>query len=293
MKYKMVAIDVDGTLVDKNGNMAAEDIQAIKRLTHSSVTVALCTGRSVQSTKPFIDELGLKTFHIFYDGAFIANTYTKCKMHSQHIDADLVCEVVAFCRNNNIYLELCANGAVCTTDSPSPLLTNWSATIDTDRLFVEKPYRLGATHHDFLHMDPTVVNFDDIIGKEDILKAEIFVGNDDEAMQAKQFKDYFGDRLNYSIVQSPSLHDVYFINVLHPQVSKGEAFKQLIDYWGYHPAEIIAIGDNLNDISLLGTVGVSVAMGNACDELKHVANYITNPIEEHGVATAIKFFFQL
>jgi len=285
----MVAIDVDGTLVDKNGNMAAEDVQAIKRLTHSCVTVALCTGRVVQATMPVIDELGLNTYSIFYDGAFIVNTCTKCELYSKPIDTALIREIVDFCRQNNTYIELYASGA---SFSPTHILgAHWSETINTDLLFVEHPRWSKAIHHDFFRIEPTVVNFDDIIGKKEILKAEMLVGSDDEAIQAKRFKDYFGDRFNYSIANSPAFRDVYFINILHPQVSKGAALKELIDYWGYPLTDIIAIGDGLNDVSLLERVGGSVAMGNACDELKQVANFITNTIEEHGVATAINSLF--
>jgi len=286
----MVVVDIDGTLVDKNGKMAEEDKQAIRRLIYSSITVVLCTGRVVQATVPIIDELGLDTYNIFYDGAFIANTNTKCKLYTKPIDATLIREMVDFCRQNNIYVELYANGA---SFSPDHILgTHWSETINTDLLFVERPHWSKATHHEFFRIEPTVVNFDDIIGKKDILKAEMLVSSDDEAIQARQLKDYFMDRFNYSIVYSPAFPDVHFINIPHPQVSKGAALKELIDYWGYPPADIIAIGDGLNDISLLEKVGGSVAMGNACDELKQVANFITNTVEEHGVATAINFLFQ-
>ncbi|MCL1885943.1 MAG: Cof-type HAD-IIB family hydrolase [Dehalococcoidia bacterium] len=290
MKYKMVLIDIDGTLVDKNGRIAEEDKQAITRLTYESVVVALCTGRVVQDTISVINELGLNTFNVFYDGAFIANAYTKCKLFSQPVDVALVRELVDFCRQNNIYLELYANGFSSHPDNHQ-ISANWSPTTHKDFLFSERPNWSDAIHRDFFQVVPTIVNFDDIIGREEILKAGISVNSDDEAMQAKQLRDYFGDRFRYSIAHSPAFHEVDFINLLHPQVSKGTALKELIDYWGYPASEIVAIGDGLNDIPLMEMVKVSVAMGNACDELKRVSNYVTDTIEEHGVAKAINFFF--
>jgi Cof subfamily protein (haloacid dehalogenase superfamily) len=288
----MVFIDVDGTLVNKNGNIAEKDKHAIARLVNLRVLVVLCTGRVVQATKAVIDELGLNTFHVFYDGAFIANPHTKYKLFSKPIDVALVREVVDFSRQNNIYLGLYTNGASSPADTTNPFsLTNWSAAIDKDILFSERPNWSDAIHRDFFNMEPTRVNFDDIAGNKEILKAEILVNSDEEAMQAKQLKDHFGDRFHYSIAHSPAFPDMEFINLLHPQVSKGAALNELIDYWGYPASDIIAIGDGLNDIQLLEMVGASVAMGNACDELKQVSNYVTNTIEENGVATAINFFF--
>ena len=290
MKYKMAIIDIDGTLVDKNGHIAEEDKQAIARLTFSSVIVALCTGRVVQSAKPVVQELDLNTFNVFYDGAFIVNQYSKRKLFSKPIDAALVRELVDFSRQNNSYLELYSNGFSSHPDNPK-FLANWSDTTVADFLYAERPNWSDAIHREFFNMEPMEVNFDDIVGKKEIFKAEILVNNDEEAMQAKQLKEHFGDRLRYSIAHSPAFPEVDFINLLHPQVSKGTALKQLIDYWGHPASEIVAIGDGLNDIPIMEMVETSVAMGNACDELKRVSNYVTNTIEEHGVAMAINYFF--
>ena len=268
MKYKMVVIDIDGTLVDKHGNIAEEDKQAVKRLLSSYVTVALSTGRIVQTSLPIIEALELKSYHIFYDGALIFNPKSNSRFFAKPMDAAVVHEAIDFTRKNNIYLELYSQ----------------------EKFFSERPNWSDEVHRTFFHAEPTKVNFDDIWNKEKILKAEIVVHNDEEAMQAKIFKDKFGDKFHYSIARSPAYPDIDFINIVHPEVNKGEALKKLIDYWGYLPSEVIAIGDGLNDIPLLQAAGVSVAMGNAFDEVKKVSDYITLPIEEHGVASAINFF---
>jgi len=285
----MVAIDLDGTLVDKNNHIAIEDKQAITRLVNSSVTVALCTERVVQSAMPVVEELGIRTYHMFYDGAFIANPHTKFELYSQAIEATLLQEVVDFCRQHNIHLGLYANGG--DFSGGNPLGEHWAAAITTDFLYTEHPNWSDVIHRDFLNIEPTRVNFDDIVGKKSICKAELMVNCDEEAIQAKQLKDYFGDRLHYSMAYSPALSDIDFINILHPYVSRGDALMKLMECWGIAPPEVVAIGDGLNDISLLKTAGISVAMGNACSDLKQIASYITNPIEEHGVAKAINFFF--
>jgi len=269
LRYKMVVVDIDGTLVDKHGNIATEDKQAITRLLDSNVIVSLCTGRIISTTIPIIEELGLKTFDIFYDGALIYNSGNMSTLYAQPLDQSVVREAIDFSRRNDIYLEL----------------------YSSDKFFSESANWSDEVHRHFFHVEPTKVNFDDIWNKERILKAEVIVHNNGEAVKAKLFEDHFGDRLRYSIARSPAYPEIDFINIVNPQVNKGEALKVLMEHYGYRASEVIAIGDGLNDIPLLQAAGMAVAMGNAFPEVKQVSDYITLDIEQHGVASAIKFFF--
>jgi Cof subfamily protein (haloacid dehalogenase superfamily) len=269
LKYKMVVIDIDGTLVDKNGNISPEDKAAVTRLDNSSVIVSLCTGRVIKASMPVIKELNLNTFHIFYDGALIYNPRSLSTIYARPLEAAIVREAIDFSRRNDIYLEL----------------------YSSEKFFSEQPNWSDEVHRKFFHVEPTKVNFDDIWDKERILKAEVVVHNDEEAAKARLFRDHFGDKLRYSIARSPAYPEIDFINIVNPQVNKGEALKKLMEHYGYLPSEVIAIGDGLNDIPLLQAAGVAVAMGNAFPEVKQVSDYITLPIEEHGVAAAINFFF--
>ena len=106
MKYKMVVIDIDGTLVDKHGNIAPEDKYAVARVTNSNVIVSLCTGRIISTSMPIIEELELKAFDIFYDGALIYNPRNMATIYAKPLDAAIVREAIDFSRRNDIYLEL-------------------------------------------------------------------------------------------------------------------------------------------------------------------------------------------
>lgn len=271
MKYKMVVIDIDGTLVDKHGNIAPEDKNAVTRLINLNVIVSLCTGRIISTTMPIIEELGLKDFDIFYDGALIYNTGTRATLYAKPLDAPIVRQAIDFSRQNDIYLEL----------------------YSSEKFFSEQPNWSDEVHRKFFRVEPTKVNFDDIWNKERILKAEVVVHNDEEAVKARLFEDNFGDRLRYSIARSPAYPEIDFINIVNPQVSKGVALGKLMEHYGHLPAEVIAIGDGLNDIPLLEAAGMAVAMGNAFPEVKQVSDYITLNIEQHGVASAIDFFFPI
>ena len=76
-------------------------------------------------------------------------------------------------------------------------------------------------------------------------------------------------------------------------VSKGRGVKALADYYGFKREEIVCIGDNENDISMIEYAGLGVAMGNAIDEVKELADYITDTNKKNGVAKAIKKIFNV
>lgn len=269
MKYRLVVIDLDGTLVNEEGKIADEDKAAVQRLTRNFINVSLCTGRILATTLPFIKELNLGMPHIMFDGALIYAPSSHSTVFSMPIERAVVKEAVAYCRANNVYLELYSR----------------------DVFFAEKDNWSDDIHRNFFGVSPTFVNFDDIVDKEKILKAELVVHSPEEAAEAKKFADCFTGKLSYSVAYTPAFPEVEFLNLVDPRVSKGAALKHLASELGAYYTEIIAIGDGLNDISLLKEAGNAVAMGNAPDEVKQVCQYTTLDVDHHGVAEAIKYFF--
>jgi len=269
LKNKLVVIDLDGTLVDRNGKIADEDKEAVMRLAQSYVHVALCTGRILQTALPFIKELDLNTPQIMFDGALIYVMRGEIVVHDKPLPPEVVKEAIEYCRAGDIYLELYSH----------------------ETFFAERENWSDEIHRNFFHVEPAVGSFDGIWDRERILKAEMVVGSPEEAAKAKGFADYFKGRLNFSIANTPAYLDAEFLNITHPEVSKGTAVRFLMEKLGVHPSEIIGIGDGLNDISFLKEAGNAVAMGDAPDEVKQVCQHITLDVEHNGVAAAIYKFF--
>ena len=89
---------------------------------------------------------------------------------------------------------------------------------------------------------------------------------------------------------TPAYPDVDFINVVSPKVSKGKALEELCAFYRVPLSQVVAIGDGANDLSLLKMAGLAVAMGNSVDELKSIADVITEDVDHNGVAEIIKRF---
>ncbi len=267
-KYKLLVVDVDGTLVDKNGAISAEDERALAKAATSGVRVSLSTGRVIKACQGIINRFCLDGYHIFFDGALVSDPAQSKELYSQPIKKEVVRQAVEFARRNDIYLEL------------------YSA----ERFFAERENWSDDVHYRFFGVAPTIANFGDIWERERIMKAELVVHNPEERNKAEIFQNEFNHSLRFSIARSPAFPEIDFINIIDPAVSKGEALKALASFLGVSINEVIAIGDGLNDISLLEAAGLAVAMGNAFPEVKKVADFITLDVDHSGVAAAVERF---
>ena len=108
--------------------------------------------------------------------------------------------------------------------------------------------------------------------------------------QARSFRLHFDHSFHFSVARSPAFPDVEFTNVVAPEVDKGKALEALASHLGVSLGEVAAIGDGTNDIPLLSLAGLAIAMGNAPDEVKAVAGYITLDVDHSGLAAAIERF---
>jgi hypothetical protein len=266
MKYRLLVVDIDGTIIGKDGHISAEDREALLKVRQKGIGVSLSTGRAALSCLPIIDQLALDGYHIFCDGALVSNFSEE--VYAEPIDSGVVREAIEFARQNDIYLEL------------------YSAS----RFFVERENWATEIHREFFNLEPTVVDFSGLWERERIIKGGLVTASPEEVAKAKNFRLRFNHSLHFSPARSPAYPNVDFINVVDLGVSKGKALAALTSHLGISMAEVMAIGDGTNDIPLLSSVGLAVAMGNAPDEVKAVADYITLDVDHSGLAAAVNKF---
>ena len=266
--YKLLVVDIDGTLVGGDRSISAEDRDALARGCRSGVQVSLSTGRVLQACLGIIDQLLLDGYHIFFDGALVSNPEKSGEVYVKPISEELVRQAVEFAHLNEVNLDF------------------YSVT----HYFVERETWASDIRRDFFGLEPTVVDFAEIWQQERLIKGTLVVRSDEEKAKADSFRHHFKSALHFSLTKTPAYPEVDFINVVDPDVSKGKALEALASHLGVSLTEVIAIGDGANDISLLSKAGLAIAMGNASDELKAVADYITLDVDHNGVAAAINKF---
>jgi Cof subfamily protein (haloacid dehalogenase superfamily) len=261
-----LVVDIDGTLLGRERKISAENIEALDQARRSGVVVALSTGRAVQACRSILDQLALDGYHIFFDGALVSNLGQE--VYAEPLDRGVVREAIEFAHSRDMDLEL----------------------YTASQYFVERETWSTDAHRKFFGVEPTMVDFSELWEEERIIKGGLASAGPEQVAKAKDFYAYFKDRLHFSLARSPAFPDVEFTNVVAPDVSKGRALEALASHLGMSLAEVMAVGDGTNDISLLSLAGLAVAMENAPDEVKAVAHHITDDVEDNGLAAAINRF---
>jgi len=205
---------------------------------------------------------------MFADGAIVSDPATGEEVYVRPISANLVRQIVEFVHRNEMHLDLFSSA----------------------RYFIERETWASNIRRDFFGLQPVVADFNQLWRQERIIKGTLVVRSAEEKARVEKFRRHFSRRLSLSMTKTPAYPEIDFINVLTIGVSKKKALEALARHLGLAMAEIMAIGDGSNDISIISSAGLGVAMGNAPAEVKAVADYVTLDVDHSGVAAAIKRF---
>ncbi len=267
-RYKLVVIDIDGTLLIRADEISAENKAALSELKKRGIGVSLCSGRAIQAARTVLAQLDLDGFHIFFDGALVVNPSTRTNVYMRTIDAGLVRRAVDFVHRNGIILDLFTAGGY----------------------YAERESWVTDLRRDYFKVTPTLIDFSQLPEHESVIKGTLVVRSFAEKAGADRFRHNFGGELHLSLTKTPAYADVDFINVIAAGVSKRTALDALAKHLSITLDQIMAIGDGPNDIPVLSAVGLGVAMGNAPAEVKACADYVTEDVDHNGVAEAIDKF---
>lgn len=263
--YKLVAVDMDGTLLREDKTISKETLRAIQKAKARGVKIVLSTGRPVDGIKRYLNELDLLNegdYAIAYNGALVQNTKTK-EIVAQTL---MTLEDVSYLYN--LSKELNVNIHALTENSC--ITPKWSTYSQVEKDINDIPLEIVDFNN--LDVNTTIVKIM-MIDEPEILSEAI----------AKLPKEVYE---KYSVLRSAP----YFLEFLDKKVNKGYGVELLAKKLGIKSEEVICIGDAGNDIHMIKFAGLGVAMGNAFSEVKEVADYITLSNEENGVAHVIDKF---
>lgn len=261
---KMVATDIDGTILKWSFEFSPKVKQCVKALNENGIKVVLVTGRMHCATTNIAKELGLNTPIVSYQGGLIKDETGKT-LYQREVPKEYAIQVIEWARKNNVHLNLYLD----------------------DKLYVEQDNEIVKDYTDGRFIDYTVCPFDSLKIENVNKLLAIDLKNPDKVTGwveelSKKFPELY-------IVKSTP----YFCEVGNKEAKKSTGVEFLANMWGIKKEEILAIGDQNNDIELLKAGGIKVAMGNASEELKEYADYITDTVDNDGFAKAIEKFVTL
>ena len=261
---KLIAIDLDGTLLNTNHEMTERTEKVLKAAMAQGVRVLIATGKTYASAKHIVKRLGLTTPGIYNQGTITFNN--DGSVHSQQvIDTLLARQVITFAEDRG-YLVAVYTGSRILVRKMSKRMEEL-----TTHFHEPMPEEVGPLQN---ILDTTVVN-----------KIIAIYPDDPRRIQALRWQ------LSMQIgggarVLSVGIPDE--IELLPTNASKGTALKVLLKEMGISANQAMAIGDGENDIEMLQLAGLGVAMGNANDHVKSFAQAITKTNDEDGVAEAVE-----
>lgn len=278
MKYRLLALDLDGTVFDSNGRVPAANAAAIQRAVDAGVLVSLCTGRGLTESRPALEALHFTGPLVLANGALIADAETGKTLERSVIEPRLALEVVEILADSD--------DAVLVLMDP--------ARVEHDYLVV-KPERLTEnTRWWFDYCKARYATVDTATERDlhDAVRVGI-VGPADKMPAAKRrIERAFGDRLfvqHFMAIEAtePKAMPIHIFEVFAAGVNKWSALAWLAECHDITPAQVAAIGDNVNDVEMLAGAGCGVAMANAVPQAMAVSDRVTGGHDEAGVAHAI------
>lgn len=253
----MIAMDLDGTLLDPEKNIAPADARAVKEAIRAGYYVTLATGRMYRSARPYAEALGITHPLVVYNGALIKNPVTGEELGHWPLPLETAQLIVDECLAAGIYIQAYVNDCLWTYRDCEEVRFYAKISRVPYEVKGEAMHRLPVSPHKLL-----------VITKE-------------AASLRQELSRKYAGRIK--IVSSSS----EFLEITAPSTNKWRALEILAEREGIAPAEMLCIGDSDNDYEMVAFSGMGVAMGNARDRLMKAARVVTAPNTRQGVSLVL------
>ncbi len=269
---RLIAIDIDGTLLDPQFQVSAANLAAIRRAHEAGVEIVLVTGRRHTFAMPVAEVLGFDLWLISSNGA-ITKSSRGDLFHRDLLPAAAAKKLIA-------HMDAFRGHAVLTFDRESK-----------GALVIERADQLNASIARWMEKNAAYIQR--VVPLEAALVTDpiqlMFSGTIARMAQAQQHLAAAAMGNEITVLKTEyAARDLCIVDILNAGCSKGHALERWARLRGYHRHQVMAIGDNHNDIEMLAFAGLPVIMGNACDELKQNGWTVTLPNDQSGVAAAVE-----
>jgi len=284
--YKLIAIDIDGTLLNSYGEITDENKKAIKKALEKNIDVVLTSGRMPKAILPIANEINSDKYLISGNGASIYDIQKDEIIYNNYMSKEKVLEIIDVCEKNSMFYNIYTNNSILTKslnynilfyhneNKKNPEDKKIKINIINDMYSYIKNYD-GKDLLKITICDSDRTIFNSIINKlktvrdVDILEVE--------HMSRKIIK-HGTDKFEISF---------FYTEITNQNVNKWSAIQELMKILKITKDEVIAIGDNVNDKEMIENAGIGVVTGNSSPTMKEIADYVASSNDESGVAEAI------
>ena len=280
---KLVASDLDGTIIDKNNSIFDNNFKAFEDLQKHNMNFVVCTGKTYSITKKTCAEINAR-FGIFGNGNLIMDLKNEKVLYKKILAMNDVIACIDVAKKYNMHIHAYSDAEVITEELKYLDLRN---------------YQLNYANSESVLDFKIVDDIKNYILTNNIEISKLVVSDSSSIEKAKQDIEQTCD-LSLTTIRKLGKYKDFIINkeyeyldITAKDTNKQVALEFLGKYLNIKPEEMLTIGDNLNDFDMVRKAGVGVAVANAYDELKKVAKYTTaKPVEQGGFAEAVYKFVE-
>ena len=288
--YKLVTVDLDGTLLNSYGEVTENTKEKIKKTQEKGVEIMIASGRPIDSIKTIAEEINSKKYFIAGNGAIIYDIQKEKIIYEKYIPRQKIIEIAKICEENNISYNIYTEKNIITQDLKYNVLYYYKENLKKDANKITSIIKVDSIL-EYVKNDPnikclkiTVCDENQTIFKSIVRRLRAIENidvMDVSHMSRKVFKQGTEDiEIGY-----------FYTEISSTQVNKWQAIKYLLPILQIKPEEVIGIGDNINDKEMIENAGLGVCMGQSTPVIKEISDEITDSNTEEGVANVLEKIF--
>ncbi|MDR2922232.1 MAG: Cof-type HAD-IIB family hydrolase [Treponema sp.] len=272
-KIKAIAVDLDGTALLPDTSMGERTVRCLRGLAGRGIQVIVCTGRAIESSQRYYSAIGATGPMVFFNGAEVADVPDVKIISSNLMGLDVVDYGIDLARSMDIHYQVFF---------PPLQGASWEA------LLIEKQRPEAEMYRNHTGIVPVVTDLKAEIAKPETkgcIKAMFICDPSLHDEIRLKIRERFGDSI-YMARSYPT-----FLEIMNTGVSKGEGLKTVMECRGLKPEEIIAFGDEENDLPMFGVAGFSAAPSGAKEKIRQAADFVFGSNAEEGLAVFLEDLF--
>lgn len=287
--YKLVAIDLDGTLLTSTGEVSENTRNALKKAKEQGIEIILASGRPISSTKSLAIELGVDNYLISGNGAAVYDIKKQKIIYDRFLNKEQVLKIAKLCEENSFFYNVYTEDEVIANSLNYNILFYYKENI--------KKIEEKRTH---INIVQNIAEYIKQSGKEKFLKITVcdeskFIFNS----IIKKLKEIDGiDVLEVEYMSRKKIKDgtddvdiqYYYTEITNQNVNKWTAIEFVLEKLNLEPKDVVAIGDNMNDIEMIKGAALGIVMGNSNPKMKEIADIIVGDNNSEGVLEAMEKF---
>jgi Cof subfamily protein (haloacid dehalogenase superfamily) len=280
-KIKALAIDLDGTTLLPDGILGDRTRDCLQKLISKGIRMIISTGRAIEASEKYRKAIGAEGPMVFFNGAEVADVPYGKVLHTNLISLDVVDFGADMARELGIHYQIYLPAGISPETGKEDPKQKWEA------LLIEKYCPEAEMYYKHTGVTAVIKDFKSIaaLPLDGCIKGMFIADPSLHDKVRQRMKERFGDKIN--IMRSYPT----FLEVINNGVSKGEGLRIAMQHLGLKPEEVIAFGDEENDVPMFSVAGFAAAPENAREKIREAADLIYGPNTAEGLAVYLEQVF--